>query len=80
MDRNPRLGSNLCPNVARASGKPPGLAALLPGYGDEPEVADRSAIGFAVALDDHDAFAMAGCRPGVRKTDDPSTNDGDIEA
>ena len=48
---------HLQPDVARAHGALPAFAGLLPGYGDEAEIADRGAVGMRVAVGDDHALA-----------------------
>jgi hypothetical protein len=53
--------SHLNPNIARAFGPSPHIAAFLPGYGDEPKISNRGPIGLGIAINDNDAFS-APCR------------------
>ncbi|MDD1449946.1 hypothetical protein NHF48_001705 [Sphingomonas sp. H160509] len=71
LDRDPRARRNLGPDIASPASERPHLVALLPGNGDEPEIADagprrpRSPV-------DHD-HALAGTRGSqcMRKADYP---------
>jgi hypothetical protein len=67
-DVNSSWGRDSLPDVAGPAGAPPRVAARLAGDRYEAEIADRSAIGGAVALDNDHALAETGRRHGMGET------------
>ncbi len=77
--RDPGLGRDSGPDVARSPGQGPALAALLARNGDEAEIADRRAVGAGIAVDDHDALARLGRGEGVGEADNSRADDGQVK-
>ena len=80
LDRDAGLRRNIRPDVAGAPRALPSFAARLARDGDEAEIADRGAVGAAVALDDDDAFAQPRRRVSVRKSQNTRADDRQIVA
>ena len=76
----PAFGRDLGPDVARAHRALPARARLLPGHGDEAEVANGGADRVRIAVDDDHALAAPCGRQRMGKTDDAGADDGDVEA
>ena len=70
---------HLGPDVARAHGPAPALALLLPGNGDEAEIADRGAVGLGVALDHRDLEPAPCRRQRMGEPADPRPDDREVE-
>ncbi len=76
FDPDARGRGHFGPDLPRPHRPLPALAALLPGDGDETEIADRGAVRPCIALDDHDPQAAAHARKRVGQTTDAATDHG----
>ena len=79
MDQiDPGGPGHLNPNVARALGPGPHVAAFLPGNSDETEISNRSPVGLGIAVNDHDPLATPRRREGAGQTNNARTHNSKI--